>query len=105
MLMLVLGCGEDALAPASDLAGAPDLAQGIADLRATVAPDLAPSPSYPPGPYGNTVGSTIPPLQWEGYVDPLADALATTKPYGAYSMNDLRRSGRPYGVVHVSLFS
>jgi hypothetical protein len=83
----------------ADLAGI-DLA-GI-DLAAV---DLAQPATYPAGPYGNTVGATIPPLVWEGYADPLADALANTKPYGAYTMNDLRLSGRRYAVVHVSAFS
>ena len=82
--------------PAHDLAGdagAFDL--GIADLAT----------SYPAGPYGNNVGDTLAPLVWEGYADPLANALASTEPYGAYSMDDLRRSGVPFGVVHVSEFS
>ncbi len=98
LLVLLAGCGDDAAAPA-DLAGA-DLT-GL-DLAAA---DLARGPTYPAGPYGNTVGAIIPPLVWEGYPDPLADALATSKVYGSYTMNDLRLSGRKYGIVHVSSFS
>jgi hypothetical protein len=59
---------------------------------------------YPAGPYGNTAGATIPPLVWEGYNDPLADAVATTKTYGGYTMDDLRKSGRAFGMVHLSDF-
>jgi hypothetical protein len=110
MLLLLVGCDDDALAPASDLATAMsrdlasgDLARPLADLA--MAPDLALSPTYPAGPYGNTVGATIPPLTWEGYSDPLADAIASSKPYGSYSMNDLRMSGSAYGVVHVALYT
>ena len=76
-----------------DQAAAHDL--GVGDLAT----------SYPAGPYGNAVGDTIAPLVWEGYADPLANTLASTEPYGAYSMDDLRRSGVPFGVVHVSEFS
>ena len=67
-----------------------------------MAADLA--TGYPPGPYGNKVGDTIPPLVWEGYVNDQADAVSTTKPYGPYSMDAMRRSGRAYGLVHVSEF-
>ena len=81
---------------AHDLSGdAAAIDLGIADLAT----------AYPAGPYGNNVGDTIAPLVWEGYADPLANALAGTEPYGAYSMDDLRRSGVPFGVVHVSEFS
>lgn len=85
---------------ASDLAAYFDLREP-ADLVAVA--DLARTP-YPAGPYGNAIGDTIPPLVWEGYVDPKADAVADTKPYGSYSMDALRMSGAPYGLVHVSEF-
>src|SRR5262249_59418131 len=78
--------------PPADLAGA-DLAGA----------DLASGP-YPAGPYGNTVGATIPPLLCEGYNDPLADAVATTKTYGSYTMDDPRKSGRAFAIGHVSDF-
>ena len=58
--------------------------------------------AYPPGPYGNGVGDVFPLLQWEGYVDDLADAIATTKTYGNYSMDDVRKSGKAYALVHTS---
>lgn len=82
---------------ANDLA----MANAPGDLAAA---DFTSAGSYPAGPYGNTVGATIPPLVWEGYPDPLADAVATTKTYGAYTMDDLRKSGRAFGMVHVSDF-
>jgi hypothetical protein len=89
--------------------------QMLADLAGNVLRDLSQqqqqtgdmtmsSGAYPAGPYGHNVGDTINPLVWEGYPDPLADAVATSKTYGAYSMDDLRRSGKPYGVVHVAEF-
>ncbi len=88
--------------PSVDQAAAHDLAGDAGPVDLGVG-DLA--TSYPAGPYGNAVGDTIAPLVWEGYADPLANALASTEPYGAYSMDDLRRSGVPFGVVHVSEFS
>jgi hypothetical protein len=80
--------------PPSDLAGV-DLAGA----------DLVVGGSYPAGPYGNTVGATIPPLVWEGYNDPLANAVATMKTYGPYTMDDLRKSGLAFGMIHVSDFA
>ena len=106
--VLLAACGGNRPS-APDLSVALDLSsadQGqVHDLSGDVgvAGDLA--SSYPAGPYGNAVGDTIPPLVWEGYADPLANALASTEPYGTYSMDDLRRSGVPFGVVHVSEFS
>jgi hypothetical protein len=95
-VLFVFGCGDDSASAGGDLA--------LADLSIAQGTDLATS-AYPAGPYGHDVGSTIAPLVWEGYADPLADALATTKPYGPYSMNDLRLSGKAYGIVHLSAFS
>lgn len=37
-----------------------------------------------------------------GYVVPAADVVATTEPYGAYSLDDARKSGRAYLLLHVS---
>jgi hypothetical protein len=84
------GGGGDLAGVPGDFGGAHDLAQSAG--------------SYPAGPYGNTVGDTIAPLVWEGYVDDLADAVATSKPYGTYSMDQLRLSGKAYALVHVSDF-
>jgi hypothetical protein len=113
LLLFVAGCtvdqtaakpGDDlsvssladlSLSPLADLAGA-----AARDLRGVM--DIA--AAYPAGPYGHNVGDTITPLVWEGYSDPLADAVATSKTYGSYSMDDLRRSGRPYAAIHASAF-
>jgi hypothetical protein len=97
-----------ALAGCSNAATALDLAAGdlsaTGELGSTDNRDLGISPIYPAGPYGHAVGDTLPPLVWEGYADPLADAIATSKMYGSFSMNDLRLSGRAYAAVHVSQF-
>lgn len=60
---------------------------------------------YPAGPYGNKVGDIVANLAWEGYVSPLADALANTKPYVTTSMDQLRRDAKKgYALIHVSEF-
>lgn len=60
---------------------------------------------YPAGPYGNKLGDVVANLAWEGYVSPLADALANTRPYVTTSMDQLRRDARKgYALVHVSEF-
>jgi hypothetical protein len=111
---LALGCVSSTETP-NDLAGAADQASNrdlagvvqdfssVMDLAMGGGNDLA-SSSYPAGPYGNQVGDVIPPLQWEGYNDDAADALATTKTFGPYTMNDLRLSGKTFGIVHVAEF-
>ncbi|MGZ3452339.1 MAG: hypothetical protein ACXWUG_20560 [Polyangiales bacterium] len=61
---------------------------------------------YPPAPYGNKVGDVMANLQWEGYVNDLADAISNTKPYVAStSMDELRKkASKGYALVHVSEF-
>jgi hypothetical protein len=103
LALVAAGCGDDS--SPSDLAAQDLASQDLAGRDLASAADLARGPTYPAGPYGNAVGSTIAPLMWEGYDDPAADAIATSKPYGTYSMNDLRLSGRKWGIVHVSSFS
>lgn len=62
-----------------------------------------PAPSYPAGPYGEAVGDTIADWHWKGYVNETAQGLANTHPFvNDYSMDDLRRSGRGYALVHLS---
>jgi hypothetical protein len=105
LLLFVAGCSVDqTVAMTTDDLPLPimlDLAVGgAADLAQLK--DIA--SAYPPSPYGHSVGDTIWPLVWEGYADPLADAIASSKTYGPYSMDDLRRSGRPYAAVHVAEF-
>ena len=97
LLCLALGaCTESSAVPA-------DLARHVGNDGGALG-DLLASVAYPTGPYGHTVGATMPPLAWIGYAVPNGDALATTEPYAAYAMDDLRRSGRAYGVIHVSAF-
>jgi hypothetical protein len=87
--------GDDTNTPGDDTAG------GGTDT--TTGSDGDPG-AYPSGPYGNAVGSTFPNLQWVGYVDDAADVVATSEPFGPYSMDDVRKSGKPYAFVHVSEF-
>ncbi len=107
VFLLPVGCADNQSSVAGDLAGNEDLAMRIAGDMAMTSTDLlslhdlAPG-AYPAGPYGNTVGATFPPLVWEGYFDPTGDAVATTKPYGAYTMDDARKSGRAYAMIHIS---
>lgn len=61
------------------------------------------SADYPAGPYGNAVGDTIANLAWEGYVNETADAPSDTKPYVDYGTDGMRKSGKKYGLIHVSL--
>ena len=72
---------------------------------------------YPSGPYCANAGSggamatgcMIPNLSWNGYVDDTADALATTKPYVAYSLLDVynaaKVSGKKYLMINIAEFS
>lgn len=60
---------------------------------------------YPAGPYGNEVGDTIANLAWEGYVNTAGAAPAHTLPYGDYSTDEMRKSGKPYGLIHISAFT
>jgi hypothetical protein len=78
--------------------------------------DAGPLP-YPAGPYCAAAGENgslaegciFPPnLSWNGYVDNTGDALATSKPYVAYSpldlYNDGHASGKKYAMVNVAEF-
>ena len=84
---------------AGDLASSPPR-----DLAAISGSDLAQAGPYPPGPYGNREGDRITNLEWIGYVNDAADAVSTTKPYVAYSMDAARKSGKRYALIHVSEF-
>jgi hypothetical protein len=71
---------------------------------------------YPSGPYCAAAGSggamatgcVIPNLSWNGYVDDKGDALATTKPYVAYSLLDVynaaKVSGTKYLMINIAEF-
>lgn len=60
---------------------------------------------YPAGPYGNNVGDTIALLAWEGYVNVSGAAASDTLPYIDYSTDEMRKSGRAYGLIHISAFT
>lgn len=73
--------------------------------------------AYPSGPYcsaatGNpphlAVGCVVPNKSWIGYDDGAADALATTKPYAAYSLADVyanaQKSGAKYAMLNLAEF-
>jgi hypothetical protein len=72
----------------------------VADV--TDAPAESGLTAYPPPPYGNNVGDVFPFLLWNGYTDNFADAVATTKSYGSYSMDNVRKSGKAYALIHTS---
>jgi hypothetical protein len=61
--------------------------------------------NYPPGPYGNDVGDTIADLKWEGYVNETADSQSDAKPYMDYGTDAMRKSGKRYGLIHISAFT
>src|SRR5438105_96912 len=92
-LWLLAACNGKTESP--DLVGpAADQAQ-LADLttaRDLSGPDLSgPDLSgYPAGPYGYLEGNVLSLMIWEGYPVPQADAIATSKPYGFYTANDIR---------------
>jgi hypothetical protein len=60
--------------------------------------------AYPAGPYGRNIGNTFPNLAWQGYVNDTAVGLASAQPFVGYTMDDVRRSGKGYAIVHVSEF-
>src|SRR5450432_38391 len=105
--LFLFACGGPTAQPGND-SGATDVATDVAS-DVTTALDAATDAdaslgAYPAGPYGNAEGDVFPPLVWEGYVDPNADAIATTKSYGTYSMDDVRKGGKAYALVHTSDF-
>lgn len=116
LLVVAMGCGssEDSTQTTPDGAVGADTAVVDTSTPAedvattdTSAPDTAVDPfgPYPTGPYGNKVGDVVANLDWEGYVSPLSDALANTKPYVTTSMDKLRRDAKKgYALVHVSEF-
>ncbi len=64
--------------------------------------DAATADPYPKGPYGIAVGDVIADRTWVGYQNPTADAVSTTKPYGAYSLGDAHASGKRYALVNLA---
>jgi hypothetical protein len=59
---------------------------------------------YPAGPYGHNVGDTIADLKWEGYVNETGAAQSDTLPYVDYGTDAMRKSGKAYGLIHLSAF-
>ncbi|MBL8679769.1 MAG: hypothetical protein JNK05_11415 [Myxococcales bacterium] len=57
---------------------------------------------YPAGPYGNMEGQTLEDLQLQGYVNTDGTSPSTMLPFGPTSMQDLRRTGRRYALVHTA---
>jgi hypothetical protein len=88
----VLGCN----APSMQMMTG-DMAGQQPDMTMTTA-------GYPPGPYGNAIGDTFPPLKWEGYVATTGSVIVNTLPFQDYAMDDARQSGKLYAMVHVSAF-
>jgi hypothetical protein len=98
LALFAAACTAPVNGPPMDLSGgAPDMPGGSQDLAMVAG-------MYPPGPYGMGVGSTFPPLVWEGYVADKGDVRVDMRPYGPYSMDDVRKSGKAYAMVHVSAF-
>lgn len=103
LALVAAGCvGSVGKPPPDGASPGADLAMAAADLAAGV-PDMA-TAGYPPGPYGNSVGDTFPPISWVGYYDPDSDAVATSKPYAPWSSDQQRLAGRRYALIHVSEF-
>jgi hypothetical protein len=51
------------------------------------------------------VGDVIANLAWEGYVNDTAAATSNTLPWKSYGSDDMRKSGKGYGLVHLSAFT
>lgn len=102
---------QDVLVP-QDMTAPVDIAMTDVPVAVDLAPDTAAdvlladasAGPYPPGPYGNRVGSVLANLSWEGYVNPTGGAVSTTRTYGPTSLQALRGSGRGYALVHVADF-
>jgi hypothetical protein len=83
----------------------PDAASSLdATIALMDASAVPPSSSYPLGPYGTNVGDVVPYLYWQGYVNEDAVGLSSSEPFVDYSTDDMRRSGRAFGLVHASEF-
>jgi hypothetical protein len=66
-----LGCSASTTGPGTYVTGETggDNETGATDDTGTPEEDTRPALTYPEGPYGKAVGSTIPNLAWEGYRD------------------------------------
>jgi hypothetical protein len=98
------GCGGDGgVSPPTGSGVPPPVDGALAVDAALAAADLASPGAYPAGPYGVSVGDVLPDLPWVGYRDDDGSfAPATRASLGPYSMDDLRRSGREVGIIHLA---
>jgi hypothetical protein len=102
----IMGCSSSGSTPTDggtdDSAANPDTASPQdSGTSSDSSNDAAPN-GYPIGPYGTKVGSVIANMTWIGYVDDAADAIATTKPYITYSLDDARKSGMHYAMINLA---
>ncbi len=81
------GCGGDG--------GTIEDTDAVTGSSASSTPD-----GYPAGPYGADVGEVIPNLLWLGFANEDTSRLASAAPYAAYSLDDARRSGKRYALLH-----
>jgi hypothetical protein len=55
---------------------------------------------YPEGPYGADVGEILPNLVWRGFVEDDGAGLATDGGYQDHSLDDVRRGGARWALLH-----
>jgi hypothetical protein len=100
--------GHDGDVASSRDASGPEAAPGDAAREPADAREAGPAfevpPGYPAGPYGGTVGTTLPPLTWEGYASPDGASLARDQAHGSYTADDMRRSGKVLALIHFADF-
>jgi len=82
-----ISCGDDG--------GTIEDTDAVTGTSGTSTPD-----GYPAGPYGADVGETIPNLLWLGFPNDDAGRLASAAPYTSYSLDNARRSGKRYALLH-----
>ena len=92
---LLLGCGSDDSDSNQGTGGQGGAGGGSCAALST---------PYPAEPYGKAVGSVFPPLLWSGHVNETAEGVATTKNIADYSSDDIRKTCKPFALVHISEF-
>ena len=60
------------------------------------------SAGYPAGPYGNMEGDVMPLLDWEGYMNPMADAVASNQPWVDSGTDAVYASGTSHALIHLA---
>lgn len=81
-------CGDDGGGTIEDT-------DAVTGTSGTSTPD-----DYPVGPYGADVGEILPNLLWTGFPNDDTGRLANAAPYTSYSLDEARRSGKPYALLH-----